>query len=89
MVEAWQLLVEDAPDGSTRLSLAEFCELLQDPPSLAGVAAIWTWLQSSQSLFRWRRDRLVQPLTLDERVASGSSGNPPARWLNGSSDNWS
>ena len=68
LVEAWQLLVEDAPDGSTRLSLAEFCELLQDPPSLAGVAAIWTWLQSSQSLFRWRRDRLVQPLTIDERV---------------------
>ena len=32
------------------------------------VAAIWTWLHSPQSLFRWRRDRLVQPLTKEERV---------------------
>ena len=68
LVEAWQLLVDDAPDGSARLSLTEFCGLLQDPPSLAVVAAIWTWLHSPQSLFRWRRDRLVQPLTTEERV---------------------
>ena len=68
LVEAWQLLVDDAPDGSVRLSLTEFCGLLQDPPSLAVVAAIWTWLHSPQSLFRWRRDRLVQPLTKEERV---------------------
>ena len=67
LVEAWQLLVEDAPDGGSRLRLGEFSELLQDPPSLALIAAVWTWLQSSQSLFRWRRDRLVQPLTAEER----------------------
>ena len=68
LIEAWQLLVEDEPEGSSRLNLIEFCELLQDPISLAGIAAVWTWLQEPQSLFRWRRDRLVQPLTADERV---------------------
>ena len=68
LIEAWQLLVEDGPDGSSRLNLIEFCELLQDPISLPGIAAVWTWLQEPQSLFRWRRDRLVQPLTADERV---------------------
>ena len=68
LIEAWQLLVEDGPEGSSRLNLIEFCELLQDPISLPGIAAVWTWLQEPQSLFRWRRDRLVQPLTADERV---------------------
>ena len=68
LVEAWQLLVDDGPEGSSRLSLIEFCELLQDPISLPVIAAVWTWLQEPQSLFRWRRDRLVQPLTADERV---------------------
>ena len=68
LIEAWQLLVEDGPEGSSRLNLIEFCELLQDPISLPGIAAVWTWLQEHQSLFRWRRDRLVQPLTADERV---------------------
>ena len=68
LIEAWQLLVEDGTEGSSRLTLIEFCELLQDPISLPGIAAVWTWLQEPQSLFRWRRDRLVQPLTADERV---------------------
>ena len=68
LIEIWQLLDEDGSEGSSRLTLIEFCELLQDPISLPGVAAVWTWLQEPQSLFRWRRDRLVQPLTADERV---------------------
>ena len=68
LVEAWQLLVDDGPEGSSRLNLIEFCELLQDPISLPVIAAVWTWLQEPQSLFRWRRERLVQPLTADERV---------------------
>ena len=68
LIEAWQLLADEGPEGSSKLSLVEFCELLQDPVSLPVIAAVWTWLQEPQSLFRWRRDRLVQPLTADERI---------------------
>ena len=64
--EAWWLLESDQPGGAARLSLIELSELLLNPVDLAGVAAVWTWLQGKQNWFRWRRDRLVQPLTYDE-----------------------
>ena len=68
VVEAWQLLETDQPGGMARLSLCELGELVLNPFNLAGLAALWTWMHGTQQLFRWRRDRLVQPLTRDERA---------------------
>ena len=67
VVEAWQLLETDQPGGLARLSLCEFGELVLTPFNLAGLAALWTWLHGNQQLFRWRRDRLIQPLPREER----------------------
>ena len=64
--EAWLLLESDQPGGKARLDLLDFCDLLLPSVDLAGVAAVWTWLQGSQRWFRWRRDRLIQPLTAQE-----------------------
>ena len=69
VVEAWQLLETDQPGGMARLSLCELGELVLTPFNLAGLAALWAWLHGSQQLFRWRRDRLIQPLTLEERAS--------------------
>ena len=52
-----------------RLSLCELGELVLTPLNLEGLAALWSWVQGSQQLFRWRRDRLLQPLTLEERAS--------------------
>ena len=68
VVEVWQLLETDQPGGMARLSLCELGDLLLSPLSLAGVAALWSWLNGPQQLFRWRRDRLIQPLTKEERA---------------------
>lgn len=68
VVEAWQLLETDQPGGMARLSLCELGELVLNPFNLEGLAALWSWMHGSQQLFRWRRDRLVQPLTRDERA---------------------
>lgn len=38
------------------------------PFNLAGLAALWAWLHGNQQLFRWRRDRLIQPLSREERA---------------------
>ena len=62
VVEAWQLLEMDQPGGMARLSLCELGELVLTPFNLAGLAALWAWLHGDQQLFRWRRDRLIQPL---------------------------
>ena len=64
--EAWLLLESDQPGGQARLSLLDFCDLLLPSVDLAGVAAVWVWLLGSQGWFRWRRDRLIQPLTAQE-----------------------
>ena len=69
VVEAWQLLETDQPGGMARLSLCELGELVLTPLNLEGLAALWSWVQGSQQLFRWRRDRLLQPLTLEERAS--------------------
>ena len=68
VVEIWQLLETDQPGGMARLSLCELGDLLMSPLSLAGLAALWSWLHGPQQLFRWRRDRLIQPLTKEERA---------------------
>ena len=69
VVEAWQLLETDQPGGSARLSLWELGELVLTPFNLAGLAALWAWLHGTQQLFRWRRDRLIQPLPREERAS--------------------
>ena len=69
VVEAWQLLETDQPGGLARLSLCELGELVLTPLNLAGLAALWTWLHGNQQLFRWRRDRLIQPLSREERAS--------------------
>ena len=52
-----------------RLSLCELGDLVLTPFNLAGLAALWAWLHGSQQLFRWRRDRLIQPLPFEERTS--------------------
>ncbi|QNJ11404.1 ribonuclease catalytic domain-containing protein [Synechococcus sp. M16.1] len=69
VVEAWQLLETDQPGGLARLSLCELGELVLTPLNLAGLAALWAWLHGDQQLFRWRRDRLIQPLSREERAS--------------------
>lgn len=69
VLEAWQLLEMDQPGGLPRLSLCELGELVLTPFNLAGLAALWAWLHGSQQLFRWRRDRLIQPLSREERAS--------------------
>ena len=69
VVEAWQLLETDQPGGMARLSLCELGDLVLTPFNLAGLAALWAWLHGSQQLFRWRRDRLIQPLPFEERAS--------------------
>ena len=69
VVEAWQLLETDQPGGMARLSLCEMGELVLNPFNLAGLAALWAWLHGTQELFRWRRDRLIQPLPCEERAS--------------------
>lgn len=64
--EAWLLLESDQPGGQARLDLLDFCDLLLPSIDLAGVAAVWTWLLGSQGWFRWRRDRLIQPLSAQD-----------------------
>ncbi len=69
VLEAWQLLETDQPGGLARLSLCELGELVLTPFNLAGLAALWAWLHGNQQLFRWRRDRLIQPLPREERAS--------------------
>lgn len=69
VLEAWQLLETDQPGGTARLSLCEMGELVLNPFNLAGLAALWAWLHGTQELFRWRRDRLIQPLPCEERAS--------------------
>ena len=69
VLEAWQLLEGDQPGGMARLSLCEMGELVLNPFNLAGLAALWAWLHGTQELFRWRRDRLIQPLPCEERAS--------------------
>ena len=63
--EAWWLLVSETSSTLESLSLIDLSELLVSPTDLAGIAAVWAWLHSDQEWFRWRRDRTVQPISVD------------------------
>ncbi|KEF43494.1 MAG: ribonuclease II [Cyanobium sp. CACIAM 14] len=51
---AWLLLVQE----SVSLSLPDFVDLVGDCADPAQTAACWLWLQGSQTLFRWRQERV-------------------------------
>lgn len=63
LAAAWLLLLSDP----VPLSLADFVDLIGDGGDPSQRAACWLWLQSPQTLFRWRQQQVEARPLLDVR----------------------